>query len=57
MLKQYDPEVVRYFIITSHYRSPLNYSDQHLDNAKNALTGLYTALRGLELPAADEGPW
>ncbi len=48
VLKQYDPEVVRYFILTSHYRSPLNYSDQHLDNAKAALTTLYTALRGIE---------
>ncbi len=54
VLQKYDPEVVRYFIITSHYRSPLNYSDQHLDNARNALTGLYTALRGLALPPADE---
>ncbi len=50
VLKQYDPEVVRYFILASHYRSPLNYSDQHLDNAKAALTTLYTALRGLALP-------
>jgi len=48
VLKRYDPEVVRYFILTSHYRSPLNYSDQHLDNAKAALTTLYTALRGIE---------
>ena len=48
VLKQYDAEVIRYFILTSHYRSPLNYSDQHLDNAKGALTSLYTALRGLE---------
>jgi len=55
VLKKYDAEVVRYFILSSHYRSPLNYSDQHLDNAKNALTGLYTALRGLSLPpSADE---
>lgn len=47
VLAQYDPEVLRYFILTSHYRSPLNYSDQHLDNARNALTTLYTALRGI----------
>ncbi len=46
VMKQYDPEVIRYFILTSHYRSPLNYSDQHLDNAKAALTSLYNALRG-----------
>ena len=52
VLKRYDPEVVRYFILTSHYRSPLNYSDQHLDNAKGALTTLYTALRDLPLAEA-----
>ena len=46
VLKSYEAEVVRYFILTSHYRSPLNYSDQHLDNAKAALTTLYTSLRG-----------
>lgn len=49
VLKTYDAEVVRYFILTSHYRSPLNYSDQHLDNAKSALTTLYTALRGFDV--------
>jgi len=48
VLKRYDPEVLRYFILTSHYRSPLNYSDLHLENAKQALTALYTALRGLQ---------
>lgn len=47
VLQKYPPEVVRYFILTSHYRSPLNYSDQHLDTAHQALTRLYTALRGL----------
>jgi cysteinyl-tRNA synthetase len=47
--KKYDPEVIRYFILTSHYRSPLNYSDKHLDNAKAALTTFYTTLRGLDL--------
>jgi cysteinyl-tRNA synthetase len=45
ILKKYDPEVVRFFILRAHYRSPLNYSDQHLDDAKAALTRLYTALR------------
>ncbi|MEN8220597.1 MAG: cysteine--tRNA ligase [Pseudomonadota bacterium] len=51
VLERYQPEVVRYFILTSHYRSPLNYSDQELDSAKQALTRLYTALRGLsDLP-------
>ena len=48
VLKQYDPEVVRYFILASHYRSPLNYSDQNLESAKAALERFYTALRGVE---------
>lgn len=48
VLEIYDPEVLRYFIVSSHYRSPLNYSDQHLENAKSGLTTLYTALRGTE---------
>lgn len=47
--EKYDPEVLRYFILTSHYRSPLNYSDKQLDIAKAALTTLYTALRGMEI--------
>ena len=45
VLERYDAEVVRFFILRAHYRSPLNYSDQHLDDAKLALTRLYTALR------------
>ncbi|MES2546981.1 MAG: cysteine--tRNA ligase [Pseudomonadota bacterium] len=49
VLKKYDAEVVRFFILRAHYRSPLNYSDQHLDDAKLALTRLYTALRGYEI--------
>ncbi|MFN7087691.1 MAG: cysteine--tRNA ligase [Burkholderiales bacterium] len=47
ILAKYDPEVVRFFIIRAHYRSPLNYSDQHLDDARQALTRLYTALKGM----------
>ncbi len=47
VLKQYDPEVVRFFILRAHYRSPLNYSDAHLDDAKKALDRLYTALKGV----------
>ncbi len=47
VLKQYDAEVVRFFILRAHYRSPLNYSDAHLDDAKGALTRLYTALKNL----------
>lgn len=45
ILARYDAEVVRFFIARAHYRSPLNYSDQHLDDAKQALTRLYTALK------------
>lgn len=45
VLKQYDPEVIRFFILRAHYRSPLNYSDAHLDDAKGALTRLYMALK------------
>ena len=45
VLAKYDPEVVRFFIVRAHYRSPLNYSDQHLDDARAALARLYTALR------------
>jgi len=46
VLKKYDAEVVRFFILRAHYRSPLNYSDTHLDDARHALTRLYTALKG-----------
>ena len=53
VLEKYSPEVLRYFILSSHYRSPLNYSDQHLDNAKGALNTLYTALRGLKVAVTD----
>ena len=42
---KYDPEVIRFFIIRAHYRSPINYSDQHLEDAKHALMRLYTALK------------
>ena len=45
VLKLYRGEEIRYFILTSQYRSPLNYSDDQLDKAKAALTRLYTALR------------
>ncbi|MES2113852.1 MAG: cysteine--tRNA ligase [Pseudomonadota bacterium] len=48
VLKKYDAEVVRFFILRAHYRSPLNYSDAHLDDARGALTRLYTALDGVD---------
>ncbi|MCP2041499.1 cysteinyl-tRNA synthetase [Neisseria sp. HSC-16F19] len=53
VLKEYDPEVVRFFILRAHYRSPLNYSDAHLDDAKGALTRLYTALKNTAPAAFD----
>jgi len=49
VLKQYRPEVIRFFVLSSHYRSPLNYSDEQLNESVSALTRLYTALRGIEL--------
>ncbi len=49
VLKQYRPEIIRFFILTSHYRSPLNYSDESLNDAAAGLTRLYTALRDVEI--------
>jgi len=54
ILTSYRAEEIRYFILASHYRSPLNYSQENLENSKAALTRLYSALRGLTpLEAAD----
>ena len=53
ILRHYQAEEVRYFILTSQYRSPLNYDEEHLVNARGALTRFYTALRGL--PVVDAG--
>ena len=53
VLKQYQPEIIRFFILSSHYRSPLNYSDEQLNDARLALTRLYTALRGCAEENAD----
>jgi len=49
ILTKYDAEVIRYFLIASHYRSPVNYATDQLDQAKNSLERLYTALRGIAL--------
>jgi len=49
VLKKYDAEVIRYFLMASHYRSPVNYSEDNLNQAKQALMRLYTPLRGLTL--------
>jgi cysteinyl-tRNA synthetase len=48
VLKQYDAESVRYFLISGHYRSQLNYSQENLDQARSSLERIYTALRGVE---------
>ncbi|MEN9771594.1 MAG: hypothetical protein RJA58_237 [Pseudomonadota bacterium] len=55
VLKQFDAEVIRFFILRAHYRSPLNYSDQHLEDARQGLGRLYTALAGAGItePAKD----
>jgi cysteinyl-tRNA synthetase len=53
VLARYDPEVIRFFMLRSHYRSPLNYSDQHLEDAKQSLDSLYIALRGLPTKAEE----
>lgn len=52
VLKRYDAEVLRFFYLRAHYRSPLNYSDQHLDDARAGLTRLYTALNAAPGPPA-----
>ncbi len=51
VLKDFDAEVVRFFMVNSHYRSPLNYSRDNLHQAQAALERFYTALRGLDLEA------
>ncbi len=48
VLTKYRAEEIRYFILSSHYRSPLNYSDEQLDLARSALVRLYTALLDIE---------
>lgn len=45
VMKQYHPEVIRLFVLSSHYRSPLNYSDQNLDAARASLARWYTAIK------------
>ena len=58
ILACYQAEVVRFFVLRAHYRSPLNYSDQHLDDAKRALDRLYTALKdGGSAPAGITIDW
>ncbi len=53
VLAKYDPETVRFFIVRTHYRTGLNYSDLHLDDAHASLKRLYTALNLLKPDLAD----
>jgi cysteinyl-tRNA synthetase len=52
VLERYDGETLRFFMLRTHYRSPFNFSDHNLDDARNALRRLYTALDGLDVPDA-----
>ena len=52
VLKKFDREAVRYFLVRAHYRSPINYSDNTLQDAKQSLDSLYLALRGKRIGAA-----
>ncbi|MGM0905899.1 MAG: cysteine--tRNA ligase [Pseudomonadota bacterium] len=54
VLEQYDAETVRYFLLSSHYRSQLNYTQENLDQAHSALERLYTALRDITPQTASE---
>ena len=56
VLKAFDAETIRFFIVRAHYRSPLNYSDVHLQDAKGALKRLYTALQAVP-PAEVKIDW
>ncbi|MDE8756809.1 cysteine--tRNA ligase [Pectobacterium polaris] len=55
VLAYYDPETVRYFLMSGHYRSQLNYSEDNLKQARSALERLYIALRGMDLSVAAHG--
>lgn len=48
VLKQYHPEVIRYFLLASHYRSPVNYSEENLNSAKASVGRLYSALEAID---------
>ncbi|WMQ73909.1 MAG: Cysteine--tRNA ligase [Sodalis sp.] len=55
VLHYFDAETVRYFLMSGHYRSQLNYSEENLKQARAALERLYTALRGTDVAAAPVG--
>ncbi len=55
VLKVYHPEVIRYFLLASHYRSPVNYTEENLEVAKASVGRLYSALQGVEIGQAAQG--
>ena len=61
VLKEYPAEVVRYFLLASHYRSPINFSAENLESARAALTRFYTTLRdlttGVDIDPQDENKY
>jgi cysteinyl-tRNA synthetase len=64
VLKRYDPEVIRFFMLRAHYRSPINYSDVQLDESRSGLVRLYTAIaqaNAITVPASQNktltAPW
>jgi cysteinyl-tRNA synthetase len=61
VLKSFDPEVLRFFMLKAHYRSPINYSDAQLEEARSGLVRLYTALAQApitsDLPLDSQSPW
>lgn len=57
LLKRHDPEVIRFFVLRAHYRSPLNYSDQHLEDAHQGLARLYTSLKEAPVQAEEAPDW
>jgi len=57
VLQHFDGEVVRFFIVRAHYRSPINFADTLVEEARQGLSRLYTALKGIALPAAGAIDW
>jgi cysteinyl-tRNA synthetase len=61
VLEKYDPETLRFFILSAHYRSPIDFSDQNLDDALTGLERIYTCLAAMDVilnatPASNELP-
>jgi cysteinyl-tRNA synthetase len=52
VLQRYDGETLRFFMLRAHYRSPVNFTDGNVDDARTALRRLYTALEGIDAPAS-----